>query len=251
MKQAFPTPRIMQPGSVCSLSKLLILIVLLGIAGLVWWPRLSGLLALSPAPMTIDQVQLDALQLQVRVTESERDALRLRAITAERTHQVDQAALVAVQQELSVLQDERAALRRELAFLTSLVSGDMTVLQLLDLKVWQSDTLDTDSYGFSVTLSKRAKSRVKVRGVLVFNVVGHQDGQPIVLSMVDLGVQPDSLSMGFTHFQTFNGTFVLPAGFVPELIKVTVKPTTKQFRQYQKDILWRLVDETPELQGDE
>lgn len=248
MRQAITTPRIVQPGSLCSVSKILILLVLVGIAGLLWWPRLS--LLLLPTSAITDSTASEALRKQVSTLENERDALRLRVVTAERTQQVDQAALAAVQQQMLTLHDERALLNREIAFLKSLVSGDMTVLQLLDLKVWQTES-DTTAYRYSLTVSKRAKSGVKVRGTLVLRVTGQQEGQPVVLSMSDMGIKPGSLSMKFTHFQTFNGTFVLPDGFVPELIKVAVKPTNKQFRQYQKDILWRLVDETPSEQGEQ
>lgn len=249
MRQTIPTPRIVQPGSLCSLSKIVILLVLIGITGLVWWPRLN--LLITPTEAITDSIATDALRMQISTLETEAEALRLRAITAERTQQVDQAALAAVQQDMLAFQDERAELRRELAFLKSLVSGDMTVLQLLDLKVWQSDEPDTTAYRYSLTVSKRAKSGVKVRGALVLRVTGQQKGQTVVLSMEDMGIKPNSLSMKFTHFQTFNGAFVLPDAFVPELIKVAVKPTNKQFRPYQKDILWRLVDETSSVQGEQ
>ena len=56
-------------------------------------------------------------------------------------------------------------------------------------------------------------------------------------------INPKLLSLIFTQFQAFSGELMLPDGFVPELITVAVKPKNKQFRQYQKDIVWRLVSE--------
>ncbi|MEL6710433.1 MAG: DUF6776 family protein [Pseudomonadota bacterium] len=244
MKQhAVPTPRIVQPGREYRAVKWLILLVLCVVAVWVWWPQrhLVWPDAMPPSEM-VPLTRWQAVQDKLQTSQSERDELRLQLITAQRTHQVDQSALAAAQQELLTLQDERAVLRRELEFLKTLVSGDVTVLQLLDLKLW-SAAADVPTYGYSLTVSKRAKNRTRVRGRLEISVSGQQDGQLTTLTMADLKIDPKQLSMNFTQFQAFSGELMLPDGFVPELITVAVKPKNKQFRQYQKDIVWRLVIE--------
>ena len=245
MKQAtVPTPRIVQPGRDHQAIKWLVLGILCVVTVWVWWPQrhLLGSDVQPPSAM-VPLARWQTAQDQVQTLQAERDDLRLQLITAQRTHQVDQSAIAAAQQELLILQDERAVLRRELEFLKTLVSGDVTVLQLLDLKVWPV-TADISTYGYSLTVSKRAKSRTRVRGTLEISVSGQQDGQLVTLTMADLKPDPQTLPMNFTQFQAFSGELVLPDGFVPELITVAVKPRNKQFRQYQKDILWRLVVET-------
>jgi hypothetical protein len=248
MKQySVPSPRIVQPGSQRRLSKLLILAVLLVMAAVVWWPQLKKVGPMPTPPAVVDHSALDAVQQQLTALQIEHDALRVRAINAERTNQVDQAALAAAQEALLALQDERAELLREVEFLKSLVSGDLTVLQLLDVKLWRSSPTESKVpvYGYSLALSKRAKGRGKVRGTLEISVEGKQAGQSVTLSMADLAIKAEDLLMGFSQFQTFTGELTLPVGFVPELIKVAVKPTGKQFRSYQKAIVWRLVEEKP------
>lgn len=244
MKQGVvPTPRIVQPGRDYRVLRWIILLVLCAVVVWVWWPQRHLLWAgISPPPATVELTRWQAAQDQIQALQAEQDDLRVQLITAQRIHQVDQSALAAVQHELLTLQDERAGLRRELEFLKTLVSGDVTVLQLLDLKVW-SVAADQAVHGYSLTVSKRAKSRTRVRGRLEISVSGQQDGQLTRLAMADLGIKPKQLSMGFTQFQAFSGEFTLPDGFVPELITVAVKPDNKQFRQYQKDIVWRLVVE--------
>ena len=244
MKQGtVPTPRIVQPGRDHQVVKWLILLVLCVVMVWIWWPQRHLLWpGASSPPAMIALTRWQAAQDQLQALQAEQDDLRLQLITAQRTHQVDQSALTAVQQELLVLQDERAVLRRELEFLKTLVSGDVTVLQLLDLKVWPA-AADAPTYGYSLTVSKRAKSRTRVRGSLEISVSGQQNGQFTTLAMSDLGIAPKRLLMSFTQFQAFSGELALPEGFVPELITVAVKPKNKQFRQYQKDIVWRLVVE--------
>lgn len=244
MKQgAVPTPRIVQPGRDHQTIKWLILLALCVVAAWVWWTQRHLLWPdAAPSSAIVALTRWQTVQNQLQMLQSARDDLRLQLITAQRTHQVDQQALAAVQQELLALQNERAVLRRELEFLKTLVSGDVTVLQLLDLKVW-SAAADKPAYGYSLTVSKRAKSRTKVRGGLEISVSGQQDGELVALTMAELGIDPKQLSMNFTQFQTFSGEFVLPDRFVPELITIAVQPKSKQFRQYQKDIVWRLVIE--------
>ncbi len=246
MKQvAVPTPRIIQPGRDHQTIKWLILLILCAVAAWIWWTQRHLLWPdATPSPAGVALTQWQTAQDQLQALQTTRDDLRLQLITAQRTHQVDQLALAAAQQELLALQDERAVLRRELEFLKTLVSGDVTVLQLLDLKIWPA-AADKPAYGYSLTVSKRAKSRTKVRGSLKISISGQQNGKPVALTMADLGINPKQLSMNFTQFQAFSGEFTLPDEFVPELITIAVRPKNKQFRQYQKDIMWRLVLEQP------
>ena len=241
MKQrSVSTPRIVQPGNQYPVGQWLLVAVLCVIALAIWWPQLPWSSPLAPPVVSLTQLQ--AVQQQLTTTQAARDTWRLRAINAERTHQVDQSALDKAQQTLQSLQDERATLRHELEFLKSLVSGDVTVLQLLGFKIWSPDQTTPGKYGYALTVSKRAKSRTKVRGTLQISVVGQQAGKSVALSMTDLGINPNNLTMKFTHFQSFSGEFVLPEGFIPHLVRVAVQPAGKQFRQYQKDILWRLIE---------
>jgi len=227
------TPRIVQPGTHNALW-LWVLFVLLALV-LAWQMFDYG-----RKRAGFDAAERDALvsELQRQISDLQRDKEQLRTQSArfERASQIDQAAVQNVQDELKALQDERSALRQEVEFLKSLVSGDITMLQLTDLALDKRE--QGNAYGYVFTVSKRAKGDERVRGQVVLTVHGQLKGEASELVAKDLGIDSKDLVMGFNFFQKFEGELTLPVGFIPRQLKVQVKPKGKKFKPFDQSFDW-------------
>lgn len=167
----------------------------------------------------------------------QRDRLRQQAAKLERAAQIDRSAVSLVQQELKSLQDERAHLQKQVQLLESLVSGDLSLLQLDQLALDKTDT--SNRYAFAFTVSKRVKDSEKVRGDVEITVSGELQGKAEELGFESLGVDKP-MKMGFSHFQKFQGELKLPAGFIPRELRVSVKPAGKKFKSFDRTFAWQV-----------
>lgn len=193
----------------------------------------------TPEVRNTDQDHIDALQKQIARLEKERDKYRLQSAQYERASQIDQKAVSTVQADLKKLQEERAELRRQVEFLKSLVSGDITSLQLIDFKIEKTDEKHT--YSYTLKVSKRAKGQDKVQGSLVFHVVGKKAGKTTKLREKDLRLTGTRRTMNFQNFQNYKGTFTLPDGFTAKTFRIAVKPKGDKFKSFEKDFPWSLI----------
>lgn len=183
--------------------------------------------------------QIEALEEKIAALEKERDEYRLKSAQFERASQIDQEVVSTVQTDLKGLQEERAKLRQQVEFLKSLVSGDITGLQLTDLNVEKSGNENVYKYAF--TLSKRAKGKEKAQGSLAISMLGKQGDKSKKLSMKELSVTPGKLIMNFQNFQKYKGTLKLPKGFKPTRLEINVKPKGNTFKSFKKDFGWQLI----------
>jgi hypothetical protein len=182
--------------------------------------------------------QVALLEERIAALQAERDQLRAAAARFERSSQIDQSAVSSVQAQLKALQDERSALRQEVEFLKSLVSGDITALQLSELSLHKDDA--GAGYRFAFTVSKRAKDDDRVQGAVDVHLSGQLKGEVRTLDSKALGIDAKDLRMGFNHFQKFEGPMQLPVGFIPKELLVEVKPNGKKFKPFEQTFEWRV-----------
>jgi hypothetical protein len=183
------------------------------------------------------EVQREALKQRLSVLDNNCEQQRELAARYERASQIDRLAAEQVREEFKRLQQERAELSNKVAFLQSLISGEVTALQVSQLKLSREGK--SNAYRFSFMVSKRAKSDERVSGEVELAVVGKRDGKTETLKADKLGVD-ESLRMGFRHFQKFEGTLQLPNDFAPTELVVTGVPTGKKFKRFEQRIKWRV-----------
>lgn len=233
MSKRFHTPRIVQPDG----RRVWIFFAVLVVASVVlaWFMFDYGR---QSAGFFAEQRESETQKLRERIDTllKERDTLRLNAAKFQRAGQIDQAAVQAVQDEILSLQQDRAKLQKEVEFLKSLLSGDVTMLQLKDFAL--QPLTEANQYQYTFTLSKRAKGTEKVRGRVDIRVAGELDGKPKELDIKALGVPRKQLVMGFNHFQKFEGKLTLPAGFVAKSMTVLIKPKGKRFKAFDQNFAW-------------
>lgn len=233
----FQTPQIVQPGNHARLSLWLLLLLLVAGGALAWKMFDFGRYQAGFDAEARD-TEIALLKDRVRSLQAERDSLQQKATRFERAAQIDREAVKATQEQLRVLQDERAKLQKEAAFLKSLVSGDLTMLQVTDFHLHKDPQGNRFTYKF--TVSKRAKGNHKVRGHVALGVRGQNKGKAVTLSAKELGIKSKSLVMGFSFFQQFEGELRLPVGFIPKSLVISVRPNGKKFKSFDHSVDWQL-----------
>jgi hypothetical protein len=183
----------------------------------------------------------DALLARIDDLEKQKIALTARAARYERAGQIDRAAAEEVKAEVRELQEERAALKREVAFLTSLVSGGGTEELLLDAP--RLVETGERSFRFEVTLKKRSEDSNTVSGRVLIKVLGKAGDKQQRLEMTEFtDGKRSNIGIRFKNFQKLKTDLKLPEGFDPIKIEVAVQPTGNQFKSLEQAYDWKLSD---------
>ncbi len=228
----FQTPKIVHPGE--GRSRLFWLLPLALVATPAWFAYQYGLQRSGYLPGYVEIGEGGIVQ-RVQELQAEVDRQRELAARFERASQIDRLAAEQVREELMMLQKERADLLKKVALLDSLVSGEMTALQVSQIELTREG--EGSRYRFSFLVSKRAKGDEKVRGKVRLAVSGELKGEQSTLSSKKLGI-PEGMKMGFRHFQKFEGSLELPEGFVPSELVVLGEPANKNFKSFEHRAQW-------------
>lgn len=180
-------------------------------------------------------------QLEEELANMEQDNARLRGQVTlqDRSSQVEKQAYEEVDATLKSLQQEILELKKEAAFYRGIVSPKESAkgvnIQTLELV----RTEKTDVYSFKLVLTQVIKNGRLVKGTARVVVEGVQDGQARQIPLEQIsGGSIDKMSVRFKYFQTFEGTVILPEGFLPSRVQVAVNPTSKGHVQVKKTFDW-------------
>lgn len=158
----------------------------------------------------------------------------------ERTRQIEQETNRSLQDQVKQAQAERLALVKEGTYLKRLIQeGGRGAVRVHDLRLTPGDGPDLVRYVFTVTqlIPAYGESKGQIRLV----VVGTQEGQERSLPVDKLpGADPVRLVMAFEHFQSFQGVFRLPSGFVPKQLVVTLDPEGEHLTATTESFPWVL-----------
>lgn len=140
-----------------------------------------------------------------------------------RSRKIDHAAQAKVQQSNSDLQAQIVELKKKLNFYNDIVApGDVHSglhIQALDVVA----TGKPRRYHYSLVLMQGPRHARETSGKATMTVVGEQDGKPLALNLAalqDNGAKAHRFK--FRYFEDLRGDLLLPRGFKPQRIKVTV-----------------------------
>jgi hypothetical protein len=165
------------------------------------------------------------LQGQIAALEAENDRLGEQVARLKRSRQIDQEALSQLRANYRAKQEEVARLDRQLAFYESLLApaGDKPGIQVHRLLVEPAG--QENRFGVELILTQRSDHYEVTDGLVDFALEGLRDGEPVTLTLADVGVpQDDGLRFEFKFFQRLNIDLVLPEGFAPREVLVRVLP---------------------------
>ncbi|MGH8215012.1 MAG: DUF6776 family protein [Rhodanobacteraceae bacterium] len=135
-------------------------------------------------------------------------------------------ALSALRASLASRDAELQKLKQEQAFYTRLIGidGDRSGLGVHSLAL--SPVAGTHAWNFVATLVNTAENADAARGTLTLDLEGVRDGKLATVGWASLAAPgaKDGVPFAFKFFQQVRGSFMLPAGFVPNRVTITLHP---------------------------
>ena len=182
--------------------------------------------------------QLQQLQTELDQTRANLAASQHQAAMLERNSKIDGDATSELKTTLTGAQNEVLELKKELAFYKSIVSPEDTK-RAVAIQSIQIDADGAGGYDYRIMVSQRGRNDQIVRGQMIVSFSGSQDGEVAVIPLKNVSKQASKpLKLGFKYFQNFEGKLKLPATFLPESIRVQVKPRSKQIAPVDEQFAW-------------
>lgn len=186
---------------------------MIGVAALTW------ALARPPADLAARAARAEALR-------RDNAALKQQLAVLTRSRQITRIATDALRRSLADRDEEIAGLRTDLAFYTRLTGASVQRegLMVQDLRV--RPIHGARAYAVTVTLTQNARRGETSQGRVSLSIEGVHGGKAAQLAWSDLAAPPAraGLPFAFKYFQQVQGMLVLPAGWVPSRVIVSVQP---------------------------
>lgn len=181
----------------------------------------------------IDQLQTQLDEAQAEIVETTRQATMLK-----RNSRIDDDASVQLKQTLAEAQSEALELKKELSFYKSIVAPEQgsrsIAIQTIRLKQNANGT-----YDYKIMVSQRGRNDQFARGTIDVSIEGVQKGQPVTLKLADVSNETKKpMKFGFKYFQNFEGVMTLPAAFLPDYVRVKVRPSTGKIKSIDEQFAW-------------
>ncbi|WP_310598301.1 DUF6776 family protein [Aeromonas aquatica] len=144
------------------------------------------------------------------------------------------AAFEQLQQTLKDQEAQVQEQKRQLAFFERIMrpSGDQVGVVVDNLTL--QETSVPGRYHYRLALTQPAKKRELFRGQVQIKVEGSLADKPKTLSGRDLGMKVGEGRYALRYFQLLEGNWQLPAGFIPDRVRVTI---AKEGRQPAQELL--------------
>jgi len=181
----------------------------------------------------IGQLQAQLEETQAEIVESNRQTTMLK-----RNSLIDDDASVQLKETLAQAQSEALELKKELSFYKSIVApeqGNRSIaIQTIQLK-----QNETGGYDYRIMVSQRGRNDRFARGTIDVSIEGVQKGQPVTLKLTDVSNETKKpMKFGFKYFQNFEGVMTLPASFLPDFVRVKVKPSSGKIKPIDEQFAW-------------
>lgn len=168
----------------------------------------------------------NGLEARARRLAAQNAALQDQLQSQQQQQQTTSTALAALKQSLGARDSELQKLKQEQAFYSKLIGidGDRSGLGVHGIAVTQVP--GTDAWNFVTTLVNTAENADAARGTLTLAIEGVRGGKLATLGWSDLAgpAARDGVPFAFKFFQQVRGSFVLPRGFVPNRVVITLRP---------------------------
>ncbi|MDZ4814248.1 MAG: DUF6776 family protein [Pseudomonadota bacterium] len=181
--------------------------------------------------MRSSRVEFEKLQNELERSEQ---ALSI----SEKSDQVSRTANESLQATLRAQEDEIAGLRSDIAFFQRLMDGKSgrKGLTVQDLSVRAIE--GGRGYNVRATLTQNLRKGEVTRGTATISIEGMQEGRIVNLAWDRLsgGDSVATPQFSFKYFQQMDSSFVLPADFTPNRIKMVVK--SEQGDNTEQTLAW-------------
>lgn len=164
------------------------------------------------------------LTLELRGVRQELDTLRGRSTFEARSCEIDIQACEAVRRSVTSLEHEVADLREQLTFYRNIVSPEQTRAGVRVLRLAVRPGQAADIWRYDLVLVQPVRRDRTAAGRFNFQIEGLVGQQLQTLALSDLLVgEASEQEFSFRAFQEFSGEMLLPTGFLPSRLTVTLE----------------------------
>ncbi len=167
--------------------------------------------------------ELAETRAQLDQTRERQRELAQRESTLARSDQISRAANAEVQAMLAERDEEIAALRADVAFYERLV-GATGPRKGLNVHVAEFEPEAGGAWRYQIMLTQTLNRAAISQGQMRFSVEGVRDGKLAAVAWDELHQRRDApgQAYSFRYFQQLDGNVMLPPGFTPQRVKVTL-----------------------------
>jgi hypothetical protein len=167
---------------------------------------------------------LETARARLLRAQAELESLQQREVLLARSDQISRAANQQVQRELAARDDEIASLRANLAFYERL-AGATGQPKGLNVHSAQFTAEAGGTWRYLIVLTQNLNRSAVSLGQLRFVVEGVRDGKLTTLDWDTLHQREaaPAQTYSFRYFQQLNGSVMLPPGFTPQRVRVSLR----------------------------
>lgn len=175
------------------------------------------------APRDAQGQRLQAAEKRADTVQSQLTELRQKQATLEASDRISRAANTEVQSSLAERDEEIAGLRADVAFYERLV-GATSPRKGLNVHVAEFEPESGGTWRYKITLTQNLNRAAISQGQMRFSVEGVRRGKLATVAWDELHQQRAAPGQGysFRYFQQLDGNVMLPAGFTPQRVKVSL-----------------------------
>lgn len=168
--------------------------------------------------------RMQRMEAQLRAQRDRLHELGQRDVTLARSDQISRSANLDLQQTLAHREEEIAGLRADVAFYERLV-GPTSQPQGLNVYSSQFVASGGPTWKYRIVLTQNLNRGVVSSGRMRFLIEGVRDGRLARLDWAQLHQNPAApeQTYSFRYFQELEGSVMLPAGFVPQRVRVSLQ----------------------------
>jgi len=195
--------------------------------GLAWLASVAAIwfaASYTAAPRLVQAERARAqAQRDVEGVQGELRTLRQRESTLARSDQISRAANAEVQEALAERDEEIAALRADIAFYERLV-GSTSQRKGLTVHVAEFAPEAGGTWRYQIMLTQTMNRGAISQGQMRFTVEGVREGKLAAVQWDELHQQRSAPAQAysFRYFQQLDGNVMLPPGFTPQRVKVSL-----------------------------
>ncbi len=184
-----------------------------------------------------------AFEQQTAELEATVEQLRREIAVLETSGDIERATYAQVEADLVQLQTRLQNSEEELAFYRGIVSPDDGVagLRIQSLEVLPTGT--ERHHVLRLMLIQAVVQSEQLAGTAELRMTGAIAGERVEFGLGELaeGGGTDVLAYDFRYFQNFEQRLVLPAGFEPDMVEVSIRPTSPPGEPVTRRFQWSIV----------
>lgn len=175
----------------------------------------------------------------------ELEQLKLQKAILESGSKVDQLSVGKAQERLGEMQAILGETKDKLAFYQRIMAPEKSSDSLYIQNVRVISTDGGSHYKFMLTLAQGVGNKRSAKGEYSLLISGKLAGETKEMRLNELAkVKKNSQPFKFRYFQTAAWSLVLPDGFAPEKLRLTLKPSIKGVGRVEKEWQWKeLIEE--------